>query len=82
MTLAPPEILFDDVLDFLAASPSAAQIVEYQPSPILQQHLSELLEKNRAGQLAETEQHELEEFMRMNRFMSRLKLKARSRLGT
>ena len=82
MTVAPPETLFDDILEFLTTSPSAAQIVAYQPTPALQQRLSELLDKNRAGQLKNTEQGELEAFMRMNRFMSRLKLKARSRLAT
>jgi len=82
LTVAPPETLFDDILEFLTTSPSAAQIVAYQPTPALQQRLSELLDKNRAGQLKNTEQGELEAFMRMNRFMSRLKLKARSRLAT
>ena len=55
MALAPPETLFDDILEFLATSPSAAQIVDFQPSPALQQRLSELLDKNRAGKLGETE---------------------------
>jgi len=66
MTVAPPETLFDDILKFLATSPSAAQIVAYQPTPVLRQSLSELLHKNRAGQLTNTEQRELEEFIRMN----------------
>ena len=44
----------------------------------LQQRLSELLEKNRTVGL---NQAELDEFLRMNRFMSRLRLKARLRLS-
>ena len=43
--------------------------------------LSELLEKNRTVRLSEAEQAELDEFLRMNRFMSRLRLKARLRLS-
>jgi len=81
MAVAPAETLFDDILEFLAASPTAEQIVNYQPSVALQQRLSELLDKNRTVRLTEVEQHELDEFIRMNRFMSRLKLKARKRLS-
>ncbi len=80
MTFAPTETLFDDILDFLASTPSPVQIIEYKPSGALQERLSELLAKNRAGQLSETEQMELDEFLRMNRFMSRLKIKARQKL--
>ena len=81
MAIAPAETLFDDILEFLAASPTAEQIVNYQPSAALQQRLSELLDKNRTVRLTEAEQHELDEFTRMNRFMSRLKLKARKWLS-
>jgi len=78
MLNAPPaEALFDDVLEFLASTSTPAQIIAYQPSAQLQQRLSELLDKNRGPGLAEAEQAELSEFLRLNRFMSRLKLKAR-----
>lgn len=80
MAFAPLETLFDDILDFLASSPSPAQIVEYRPPGVLQERLSELLAKNRSSQISETEQMELDEFLRMNRFMSRLKIKARQKL--
>ena len=81
MAFATNEALFDEVLDFLASSPSAEQIVSYEPPVVLQQRLSELLEKNRTVRLSEAEQAELDEFLRMNRFMSRLRLKARLRLS-
>jgi preprotein translocase subunit Sec63 len=81
MAFAPAETLFDEILEFLASSPSAEQLVNYQPPVALQQRLSELLDKNRSGGLSKAEQQELEEFLRMNRFMSRLKLKARKRLS-
>mgnify|MGYP001069850276 CR=1 FL=1 len=80
MTFAPTDTLFDDILDFLASTPSPNQIIEYEPPEDLQGRLSELLAKNRAGQLSEAEQMELDEFLRMNRFMSRLKIKARQKL--
>jgi hypothetical protein len=80
MTFTPTETLFDDILGFLASTSSPVQIIEYKPPEALQERLSELLAKNRTGQLSETEQMELDEFLRMNRFMSRLKIKARQKL--
>lgn len=80
MTFVAAEALFDEVLDFLASSPTAEQIVNYHSPVALQQRLSELLQKNRNVRLADAEEEELQEFLRMNRFMSRLKLKARLRL--
>lgn len=80
MAFAPSEVLFDEIMEFLASTPTAEQLVNYQPPARLQQRLSELLEKNRADRLGDTEREELDEFLRMNRFMSRLKLKARQHL--
>ena len=80
MTFMVAEALFDEVLDFLASSPTAEQLVNYQPPVTLQQRLSELSQKNRSIRLTDAEE-ELQEFLRMNRFMSRLRLKARLRLA-
>jgi hypothetical protein len=82
MAFAPTDTVFDIVLDFLASTPTPEQIVAYQPAEPLQQRLSALLEQNRSGGLNPAEQTELEEFLRMNRFMSRLKLKARQKLAS
>ena len=70
MAFAPTDTVFDTVLDFLASTPTPEQIVAYQPPDALQQRLSALLEQNRSGGLSASEQTELEEFLRMNRFMS------------
>ena len=82
MAFAPTDTLFDTVLDFLASTPTPEQIVAYQAPEPLQQRLSELLAQNRVGGLSAAEQTELDEFLRMNRFMSRLKLKARQKLAS
>jgi hypothetical protein len=80
MVFVPTDTLFDEILDFLASAPSPVQIIDYTPPEALQQRLGELLTKNRSGQLSESERIELDEFLRMNRFMSRLKIKARQKL--
>ena len=82
MAFAPTDTLVDTVLDFLASTPTPEQIIAYQPPDALQQRLSELLAQNRSGGLNSAEQTELDEFLRMNRFMSRLKLKARHKLAS
>jgi hypothetical protein len=69
--------LFDEILDFLAMSPSAQAIVEYRPSQQLQARASSLLEKQRDEGLSAAEIAELDEFGRMNHFMIMLKARAR-----
>ncbi|MFZ4814531.1 MAG: hypothetical protein ACOYL5_08350 [Phototrophicaceae bacterium] len=81
MALIPTDTLADEVLDFLAASPSAEQILSYTPPQNLQDRLETLLEKNREQGLTLGEEEELNEFVRLDRFMSRLKIKARRRLA-
>ena len=82
MAFAPTDTLFDAILDFLASTPTPEQIIAYQPSEALQQRLSELLAQNQAGRLSAADRIELDEFLRTNRFMSRLKLKARQKLAS
>ena len=80
MVAAPQITLFDEILEFLASGPTPQQIVAYEPPDTLQQRLSYLLEQNRQDNLSAEEKGELEEFLRMNRFMSRLRLLARQKI--
>lgn len=80
MAVAPPNTLFDEILDFLASTPTPEQIITFEPPEKLQKRLSELLEKNRHDELSDDDEAELDEFLRMNRFISRLKLRARKKL--
>ena len=80
MTLPSPHALFDEILDFLASAPSQEEIIAFRPSEDLQMRASTLLDKNRHGNLSTDEQVELDEFQRMNHFMTILKAKARQKL--
>lgn len=73
--------LTDPLLDFLVSTPTPEQIIAFKPPVALQQRLSDLLAQNRSGSLTTAEQNELEELLRLNRFMSRLRLKARQKLS-
>ncbi len=72
--------LFDEILDFLASTPTPEQIIEFHPSERLQLRLRDLLDRNRNGVLRGDESTELDEFSRMNHLMSMLKIRARKRL--
>lgn len=69
--------VFDEMLDFLASGPTSRQIVEHKVSPVLQERLEELLDKNREEGLTDAEQAELDAFRRVNHVMILLKARAR-----
>jgi hypothetical protein len=80
MALAQQHALFDEILDFLASTPTPEAILAFRPSVALQNRASQLLDKNRAGNLSDDELKELEEIDRMNHFMSMLKIRAQKKL--
>jgi hypothetical protein len=77
MALAPAQTIFDEVTDFLARAPGPEAIIEYRPSAALAARVQELLARNRSDSLTPDEQAEMDEFLRMEHFMTMLKLKAR-----
>lgn len=72
---------FDEIIDFLTSTPTPAEVMAYQPSATLQQRAEELLEKSKAGELAEPDQKELEYFMVIEHLMRMAKIRARRRLS-
>ena len=77
MAFVPAQTLFDEVTDFLARAPGPEAIIEYRPSDKLAARLQDLLAHNRNDALTPDEQAEMDEFLRMEHFMTMLKLKAR-----
>ena len=73
--------LSDEFMAFLESKPTLKQILDFHPSQKLQQRISELLEKNREGTLTAEEQFELDEFSRMNHFISMVKIRASQKLA-
>lgn len=80
MMNAPISTLFDEITDFLAASPTSEQIVAYRPSQLLDDRFHELLDKQSEDELSENEKAELDEFIQMNHFLTILKAKTRLNL--
>lgn len=73
-TLSP---IYDEVVDFLAIGPSTSEIASFRASKKAQERMSELLDKNRLGQLTELEAAELNRFQTTNHFMTLVKARAR-----
>lgn len=80
MNALPTDTLFDEILDFLASTPTPEMIVAYKPSDRLEARLADLLERNSNSTLRQEEQAELDAFLRMDSFFSLLKAKARQKL--
>lgn len=81
MAIAPVSNLLEEITNFLAAAPSAEQIIAFMPSAALDQRLHYLLDQNSLGALSPAEQEELDEFLLMSHFLKMLKLKARLNLA-
>lgn len=70
--------VYREMLDFLASGPTPEQIIAFQISAAAQARLAELLEKNRAEGLAETETAELDVYELVHHSVIRLKALARA----
>src|SRR5690606_8103842 len=80
MAVAPVSNLLEEITNFLAAAPSAEQIIAFKPSAALDQRLHNLLDRNSQDALTAAEQEELDEYLLMSHFLKMLKLKARLNL--
>ena len=80
MALSPEKTVEDVVTDFLGAAPTLEEIAAYRLPEALQIRAHELLEKNRAGSLSDTERAEMEEFRQIDHLLTMVKAKARLRL--
>lgn len=77
-----PNEVYRYILEFLASNPSPQAIVDFKPTPAMQERISELLEKNRDGQLTPAEAAELDEYEHINRFVRKFKIQALQDLKT
>ncbi len=80
MIEAPVSNVLDVVTDFLGTDPSDEELLAYKFSEDLQARIHFLLDRNGEGELTFDEERELEDFIRANRMMSRLKVHTRLRL--
>ena len=76
MSAIPTAPMLDEFLSFVLERPTPEQIMAYRVSPDVQNRINELLERNSAGTMTDSERRELDEHIRFDRMMSLLKAKA------
>ena len=81
MAFPPASTRYDESYDFLLSSPSPDEVVAMRAPKNLQQRLDELLELNRQRELTVSEREEFDDLLRLNRFIGRLKVRARQKLA-
>lgn len=64
------------VLKFLTDNPSPEEIISFKLTLQIQERISDLLEKSRAGQLTAAEESELDGYGEINRFVRQFKIRA------
>jgi len=67
---------YEQILEFLAAGPSAQEIIAFRPQPEVQERFSQLLEANRQHDLTTQEEEELDHYIRIEQMLALLKAKA------
>ncbi len=72
--------IYTEVYEFLLSSPTPEQVIAFRASTTTQERARQLLEANRSGTLTAGQEAELNEFERVNHFVSMLKIYARQRL--
>ena len=75
-----PLTFTEDILDFLASTPTLEQIIAFQPSADLEERSHYLHQRNRQEALTDMERIEFEDLRRMNHFINQLKIRARLNL--
>lgn len=81
MALNVQQSIFTELADFLVSQPTLADIAAYQVPASVQQHIDDLLEKNREGGLSADERLELEKILAVSHVMTLAKTKAKLKLA-
>jgi hypothetical protein len=81
MATLQPLTFTDDILDFLASTPTLEEIIAFQPTSALEERSHYLHERNRQEALNDLERIEFDDLRRMNHFINQLKIRARLNIG-
>lgn len=71
---------YAQVLEFLAMSPTPAEILAFRPSPAIQTEVGRLLSRHKAGTLPPDEECELDRIGELEHVLMALKARARQQL--
>lgn len=68
-----PAHIYRYILDFIASNPTPQQILDFRPTPEMQERLQTLVDHARSGNLTPLEQAELNEYERIEHIVIMLK---------
>lgn len=71
---------YEEVIDFIAAGATPAEIIAFRPSAETQARLQDLLARHHDGHLTADEQTELDHYLQLEHLMRLAKAKARQHL--
>jgi hypothetical protein len=74
-------MVWDEVDDFFTSMPTPEQILEFRPSQQAQERMRYLLNTHREGRLTADEMAELDQYLAIDMFVSRLKVKAMTKIS-
>jgi hypothetical protein len=73
---APP--IYQEMIDLLTSGPTADQLLAFKISDSAQERLEELLRKNREEELTAEERADLNTYLRLSEYLTKLKARARA----
>jgi hypothetical protein len=73
---APP--IYQEMIDLLTSGPTADQLLAFKISKSAQKRLEELLRKNREEELTAEERADLNTYLRLSEYLTKLKARARA----
>ena len=72
---------YEEVIDFIAAGATPAEIIAFQPSPEAQGRVQHLLDRHRDGHLTADEQTELDHYLQLEHLLRLAKAKTRQHVA-
>jgi hypothetical protein len=72
---------YDEFVEFITSLPTLEQIAQFRLSATTEQQISDLLHANQTRQLTAEEQTELDEYLRVEHLMRKVKIRAFEKLG-
>jgi hypothetical protein len=68
--------IYQEIIDLMTSGPTADQLIAFKISEAAQERLEELLHKNREEELTAEEKAELNTYLRLSQYVTKLKIRA------
>lgn len=73
---------YEEVVDFIAAGPSASQVAAFRPSEQARRRVADLIRREKTAGLTREEASELEHYLQIEHLMRLAKARARTHLAS